>query len=61
MDIRKPGTKAYREKIGAVFQDFRIYGATLAENVKTDFFEQADREKIISALDKADFRRCVIC
>ncbi len=55
VDIRKLDTKAYREKIGAVFQDFQIYGATLAENVKTDFVDEADSEKIISALKKADF------
>ncbi|MBQ8826511.1 MAG: ABC transporter ATP-binding protein [Oscillospiraceae bacterium] len=55
VDIRKLDTKAYREKIGTVFQDFQIYGATLAENVKTGFAEEADREKIISALKRADF------
>ncbi len=55
VDIRKLDIKAYREKIGAVFQDFQIYGATLAENVKTDFVDEADGDKIISALKKADF------
>ena len=55
VDIRKLNTKAYREKIGAVFQDFQIYGATLAENVKTDFVMKNDSEKIIDALKRADF------
>ncbi len=55
VDIRKLNTKEYRKKIGAVFQDFQIYGATLAENVKTDFAAEEDREKIIEALEKADF------
>lgn len=55
VDIRKLNIKAYREKIGAVFQDFQIYGATLAENVKMDFVNDGDSEKIISALKKADF------
>ncbi len=55
VDIRKLNTKAYREKIGAVFQDFQIYGATLAENVKTDFVNEEDRERIIDALGRADF------
>ena len=55
VDIRKLNTKAYREKIGAVFQDFQIYGATLAENVKTDFVNADDSEKIIDALKRADF------
>ncbi len=55
VDIRKLNTKAYREKIGAVFQDFQIYGATLAENVKTDFVTDGDSEKIVDALKRADF------
>ena len=45
VDIRKLNIKAYRQKIGAVFQDFQIYGATLAENVKTDFVNENDSEK----------------
>lgn len=55
VDIRKLNTKTYREKIGAVFQDFQIYGATLAENVKTDFVAENDRCKITEALERADF------
>ena len=55
VDIRRLNTKAYREKIGTVFQDFQIYGATLAENIKTDCVKEADREKILSALKRADF------
>lgn len=54
-DIRKLNTKEYRKKIGAVFQDFQIYGASLAENVKMDFAEEAENEDIIRALEKADF------
>lgn len=55
VDIRKLNTKAYREKIGAVFQDFQIYGASLAENVKTDFVTESDSVKIVGALERADF------
>ncbi len=55
VDIRKLNTKAYRERIGAVFQDFQIYGASLAENVKTDFVTEEDSGKIIDALKRADF------
>ena len=55
VDIRRLNTKAYREKIGAVFQDFQIYGATLAENVKTDLVTENDSEKIVDALKRADF------
>lgn len=58
IDIRKLNIRAYREKIGAVFQDFQIYGATLAENVKMDFINEDDsveREKIYTVLKRADF------
>ena len=55
VDIRKLNIKEYRKKIGAVFQDFQIYGATLAENVKTDFVSDSDRDNVIAALKKADF------
>ncbi|MBD5483665.1 MAG: ABC transporter ATP-binding protein [Lachnospiraceae bacterium] len=57
-DIRKLNIRAYREKIGVVFQDFQIYGATLAENVKMGFVKEDDpseREKIVTALKRADF------
>ena len=55
VDIRRLNTKAYRDKIGAVFQDFQIYGATLAENVKTDHVSEEDSAVIIDALRRADF------
>lgn len=54
VDIRRLNTKEYRKKIGTVFQDFQIYGATLSENVKTDFVTESDSGKIIAALEKAD-------
>ncbi len=57
-DIRKLNIRAYREKIGVVFQDFQIYGATLAENVKMGFVKEddpSDREKIVTVLKRADF------
>ena len=55
VDIRKLNIKQYRKKIGAIFQDFQIYGATLAENIKTDFVDEGDTPNILSALEKADF------
>ncbi|MGN0604078.1 MAG: ABC transporter ATP-binding protein [Oscillospiraceae bacterium] len=56
VDIRKLDIKEYRRRIAAVFQDFQIYGATLAENVKTDLVDESDREKVVSALEKADLK-----
>ncbi len=54
-DIRELNTKEYRRQIGAVFQDFQIYSATLAENVKMDFTNDSDSERITEALCRADF------
>lgn len=56
VDIRRLNTRAYREKIGAVFQDFQIYGATLAENVKMDYADEKESDVIIHALERADFK-----
>lgn len=55
VDIRKLNTKEYRRMIGTVFQDFQIYGATLAENIKTESVNESDRESIVAALKRADF------
>lgn len=43
-DIRKYQVMAYRRSIGSVFQDFKIYAATLKENVLMDV-EDGSREE----------------
>lgn len=54
-DIREYTTKEYRDIFGAVFQDYQIYGAALAENVIMDETESVDKERIQKALKLADF------
>lgn len=54
-DIRNYSTKEYRNIIGAVFQDYQLYGATLAENVIMDLTEDSDHKKAQKALELADF------
>lgn len=54
-DIREYATDEYRKKIGAVFQDYNIYAASIAENVLMHKATESDSEKIIAALEKADF------
>ena len=54
-DIREYNTHEYRKKISAVFQDFNIYAATIAENVLLHKVEEDDEEDVIHALRKADF------
>ena len=54
-DIREYNTREYRKKISAVFQDYNIYAATLAENVMLRTVREEDEADIRNALEKADF------
>ena len=56
-DIREYNTVKYRKKISAVFQDYNIYAATLAENVLLRQYDEKDEQDVIAALDKADFSK----
>lgn len=47
--------ESYRGRFGAVFQDFRIFAATVAENVLGDEFEESDRPRVLEALHRATF------
>ena len=58
-DIREYDPKDYRSRFGVVFQDYQMYGATLAENVimdriKTELPEE-ENAKIRDALTRAGF------
>lgn len=55
-DIREYELGNYRDKIGVVFQDFKIYAASVAENVMNgDYDPEQDRERVLAALDAAGF------
>ena len=54
-DIREYATDGYRKKIGAVFQDYNIYAASLAENVLMRKVSEEDADTVVKALEKADF------
>jgi len=45
----------YREHIGAVFQDYKVFAATVGENVMGGDFTEADRERVMNALRAASF------
>lgn len=47
--------EAYRGHIGAVFQDYRIFAATLAENVLGDVYTDTDEQTVRHALTAASF------
>jgi len=52
-NIKEYDISAYREKIGAVFQDFKIFAATVKENVLLDFADKGSDETVIKALEKS--------
>ncbi|MDO5291681.1 MAG: ABC transporter ATP-binding protein [bacterium] len=54
-NINDFNTAQYRDKIGAVFQDYQIYAATLAENVLMREYKKEDEETVLKALELADF------
>ena len=56
-DIREYTTREYRKKISAVFQDFNIYAASVAENVLLKKVEKGDEKEVRVALEKADFSK----
>jgi ATP-binding cassette subfamily B protein len=54
-EIKNCRTQDYRRGICAVFQDYQLYGATLAENVAMGITSEADYPAIEAALNAADF------
>lgn len=54
-DIREYDPEKYREHIGAVFQDYRVFAATVAENVMGGEYTDADEDAVMSALKAASF------
>ena len=56
IDIKNLTLEAYRRQIGTVFQDFKIFAASLAENVMNGIYDESkDRESVLKALDAVDF------
>ncbi len=56
VNIKEFDLKAYRDTIGAVFQDFKLFSSTIAENVLgRPVKSNEDREKVLQALRSAQF------
>jgi ATP-binding cassette subfamily B protein len=55
INIKTYTIKGYRDKIGAVFQDYQIFAMTVAENVLTDSYTDEKKETILSALKFSSF------
>ena len=54
-NIKEYDIESYREKIGTVFQDFRLFALSLAENVVCDAVAEEDHADVTEALYKAGF------
>lgn len=54
-DVRSFDPESYRQHIGAVFQDYKIFATTLAENVMGGEYHEQDEEQVMHALRAASF------
>ncbi len=55
INIKKFEPSAYRKKIGTVFQDFKIFATSIAENVMNGAYSESDADTVIDALRTTDF------
>ena len=55
VDIRNYDVEEYRRYIGVVFQDFKLFAATVAENVVMDRTEGIEEQSIWEAVRKSGF------
>ena len=55
VNIKEFDPVSYRKKIGTVFQDFKIFATSIAENVMNGAFREEDSETVKSALSMTDF------
>ena len=54
-NIREYDRESYRSLFTTVFQDYKIFAAAIADNVKMDVALEADRKEIERALEKSGF------
>ena len=54
-DIKEYKLDELRNRVAAVFQDYRIFAATLAENVAGGLYTHDMEEKVLGALEKSTF------
>ncbi|MBQ8742665.1 MAG: ABC transporter ATP-binding protein [Clostridia bacterium] len=55
VDIRQYDIEKYRSKIGTVFQDFKIFATSIAENVMNGEYSDEMESTVIDALEASDF------
>ena len=55
IDIRKFNLNDYRNKIGAVFQDYKLFATSIAENVLCSKYTEDKKSDVLNALDISNF------
>ena len=55
VNIKEYNVQEYRQKIGTIFQDFKIFAATVKENVLLDFSDKGTDEAVEDAIRKSGF------
>lgn len=55
VNIKEYDLEDYRSMIGTVFQDFKLFAATVKENVLLDFAENGSDSEVERAIDKSGF------
>ena len=55
VNIKEYDPVEYRKKIGTVFQDFKIFATSIAENVMNGTYNDNDEQTVLDALRAADF------
>jgi len=54
-NIKEYDPVKYRERIGTVFQDYKIFATSIAENVMNGEYDESKRDTVLKALSSADF------
>ena len=60
INIKEYDLDAYRACIGAVFQDYKIFASTVAENVLADVDDGTCRDNVLTALQKSAFEEKLV-
>lgn len=57
-DIKEYDIESLRDKIGVVFQDYKVFATSIAENVMNgEYLKDRDEEIVLKALEYADFTK----
>jgi ATP-binding cassette subfamily B protein len=55
VNIKEYDLNQYRNSIGVVFQDYKMYAASILENVRMDLAAEEESKKVVHALDESGF------